>query len=419
MIAGGGHGQEASPGLAPRVLALAASGRVGPEQVGQAVRDRLACGSVPTAQAVVEQLERRELERRQPTATTGATAEAVASGAAAAEQAPETLAAALAGRLDELGASVLVPGEPGYPPKLADAWPELGAPLWLFAKLGEPGVLQRPAVAVVGTRRASLDGLTSAQRIGRMLGEHGVAVVSGLARGIDQAAHRGALEAGGPTVGVLGAGLAVDYPRGDRQLRDAVQAAGGLVTEYTPDQPPRPRHFLWRNRIIAGLADLTVVAEGRARSGALTTARLAGELGRQVMAVPGSPSQPTAEAPLALIRDGVGVVARFDDVLEALDQLPLTAGAIPSQSDRPAESGLTGEPAGSGRSGGAALSESTQAVWELLGPTPASPGALAATCGRQVGVVLAAVSELTAAGLAEHTPKGVVAAAGSHAVERP
>jgi DNA processing protein len=291
------------------------------------------------------------------------------------------------GRLRALGAEVLLAGEAGYPSRLADAWPELGAPLWVFVR-SPAGLPAGPAVAVVGTRRPSADGLHTARELAMLLAEHGVTVVSGLARGIDQAAHRGALEAGGQTVAVLGTGLDVLYPSGSRELHDAIAASGGLVSEYPPGTGPRPHHFLWRNRLISGLADATVVVEGRARSGALQTARLAAAQGRDVLAVPGSLHAPASQGPLELIRDGAQPLTSLDEVLAVV-------GLAPGGADHPPRSP-------------APLAPDTAAVHDLLGAVPSTPGALAAASGLAVGAVLAAVGELVELGLAQHGPRGVV-----------
>lgn len=301
------------------------------------------------------------------------------------------------------GARVTVVGEPGYPPRLRAAWPELGGPLWLLVRSSGGRLPDTPgAVAVVGTRHPTLDGLQTARELGRLLAGRGVLVVSGMARGIDQAAHQGALDVGGPTVGVLGTGFDVDYPRRDGALRDAVARAGGLASEYGPGVGPKPRNFLWRNRIVSGLADATVVVEGRARSGALQTARLAGAQGREVLAVPGSLHAPTSRAPLDLIRDGARPLTRVDEVLEVLAALPRGAPGTPAGATARVE-GVEGlDPVAGG-------------VLALLGPIPASPDRLAGASGQPVGAVLAAVADLVARGLAVATPRGVVARPSSHA----
>lgn len=357
----------AAPALVGRTVRLAAAGWAHPDRARRVLAERLDAGSPTDAAAVISALE-----------------------GAGTLPSPDTVEA-VASRLAGCRARVAVVGQPGYPPRLACAWPELGAPLWLFVRTTAGRLPDGPAVAVVGTRRASLDGLQTARELGRLLAGHGVVVVSGLARGIDQAAHQGALEAGGPTIGVLGTGLDVDYPYRDGPLRDAVAAAGGLVSEYRPGTPPRPPHFLWRNRIIAGLADATVVVEGRARSGALQTARLAAAQGREVLAVPGSLHQPTSRAPLDLIRDGARPLTRLEDVLEVLD------APAPHLGD------------GQERSQPAGLDPCAREVLELLGAIPATADRLAAASGRPVHMIMGALAELTARGLATATPRGIVA----------
>lgn len=310
--------------------------------------------------------------------------------------------------LREVGARVHVVGEPGYPRRLADAWPELGAPLWLAVRSATGRLPEGPAVAVVGTRRPSLDGLRTARALGRLLARHRVTVISGLARGIDQEAHRGALDAGGATAAVLGTGLDVDYPAKDGALRAAVADAGGLATELPLGAPPHARHFLARNRIISGLADATVVVEGRARSGALQTARMAASQGREVFAVPGSLHQPTARGPLDLVRDGARCVTQLDDVLEAVEPQRLL---LPPPEERDATERRDRD--GSEMPGKAAAAEPSPdavAVKALLGAVPASTGALADAAGLSVSATMAAVSELLARGVAVRTPRGLVRA---------
>lgn len=333
------------------------------------------------------------LERGDRVAAADVVADLEAKAAAGARTPPAAVVERARTALAGCGAAVLVVGDAGYPRRLADAWPELGAPLWLFARGPVADGLAGPAVAVVGTRRPTLDGVRTARALGRLLAEHGVVVVSGLARGIDQAAHRGALDVDGATVAVLGTGFGVDYPRGDDALREAVAAAGGLVTEHLPGTPPRPHRFLWRNRIVAGLADATVVVEGRARSGALQTARLAAAQGREVLAVPGSLHAPASQAPLALIRDGATCVTRLDDVLEAIG-----VGSDPRPAPGPQQSALDLGPAGP--------------VLDHLGSVPAAPGALAAATGLTVPLVLAALADLESRGLAVLTPRGAVRGGG-------
>lgn len=369
--------------LVARAVRLAASGWADVGALQRAVSGLLEAGRDPDVGTVLDAVARQARHPRRLADDTATT------------RAGEALVA--------VGARVVLAARPGYPGRLADAWPELGAPAWLFVRrvaTAGPGPLPTgPTVAVVGTRRPSLDGLATARELGRRLARVGVTVVSGLARGIDQAAHRGALDAGGGTVAVLGTGLDVDYPKGDGALREAVAAVGGVVTEHPCGAPPRPAHFLARNRIIAGLADLTVVVEGRERSGALQTARLAAAQGREVWAVPGSVNAPTSRGPLALVRDGANVVTRLDDVVEAAHGLPGRDELPPDASEPPPS----------------ALSDEAATLRGLLSAVPASPNALAGASGLPLPSVLAAVSELVARGLATATPRGVAHPGGQRA----
>lgn len=336
------------------------------------------------------------LPRPEPV-TADAVLEAIVRQRPAAREATAAQRAACAQALSASGAVVRVPGGRGYPSRLAQAWPELGAPAWLVVRAPGGALPERPTVGVVGTRRATLAGTRLARELGRGLARAGACVVSGLARGIDQAAQRGALEVEGATVGVAGCGLDVDYPRGDEALRAAVARAGGLVTELAPGTPPRPHQFLARNRIIAGLCDAVVVVEGRDRSGALHTARLAAAQGREVWAVPGHPLASAAQAPLALIRDGAQVLTAVEDLLAAVVPAPAgqrDAGMAPAD-DAP-------DPA--------APSAPAQRVRERLDPVqPASLGALAEATALGLPAVAAAVGELVALGHARQTPQGVLA----------
>ncbi len=215
-------------------------------------------------------------------------------------------------RIASAGWRWLAPGDQEWPRRLAaTADPPLG--LFVRGRLTEAH-----ATAVVGSRRATEYG----RHVGRLLAEElaraGVVVVSGMARGVDAAAHHGALSAGGPTVAVWGAGPDRVYPPEHRELAEAIAEAGALVTEFPPGAPPRPHHFPQRNRILAGLADAVVVVEAAARSGALLTARLALDEGREVLAVPGSVLSPVSVGPNALLRMGAAPALGARDVLDAL-----------------------------------------------------------------------------------------------------
>jgi DNA processing protein len=190
-------------------------------------------------------------------------------------------------------------------------------PLVLW-RIGPAETIAAPAVAVVGSRHATPTGLGVARRLSKDLASAGVLVVSGLARGIDGAAHRGALDAHGLTVAVLGNGPDVVYPREHRELMQAVQASGGILSEFPPGARPEPRHFPLRNRIISGLSLAVVVVEASEKSGSLITARAALEQGREVLAVPGSVASGTYRGCHALIKDGARLVETVDDILEEI-----------------------------------------------------------------------------------------------------
>jgi DNA processing protein len=210
----------------------------------------------------------------------------------------------------QAGLNAICVHEPGYPRALRD---DRAAPP-VLSWIGE--LRTGPAVAVVGTRRASPDGLEVARGLGRGLAAAGVTVVSGMALGIDSAAHEGALQAGGPTVAVLAGGADVAYPRSKRGLHARIREHGAVVSEAPPSFVPRRWCFPARNRIIAALASATIVVQAAARSGSLITAELAMELGRDVGAVPGSPLDWRSAGANGLLRDGACVVRDATDALD-------------------------------------------------------------------------------------------------------
>jgi len=193
------------------------------------------------------------------------------------------------------------------------------APPALFARgaLNDDDAL---AVAIVGSRRPTPYGLAVAERLASDLAVRGVTIVSGLARGIDTAAHRGALAAGGRTLAVLGCGLDVVYPLENRALARAIEAQGALVSQFAPGMPALPGHFPARNRTLAGLALGVVVVEAADRSGALITAGFAGDLGREVFAVPGRITSPTSAGANRLIQDGAKLVTCWQDIVSELPE---------------------------------------------------------------------------------------------------
>ncbi|MBX3704437.1 MAG: DNA-processing protein DprA [Steroidobacteraceae bacterium] len=213
------------------------------------------------------------------------------------------------------GCARLCPGDPRYPAQLA-AVP--GCPGELFVQ-GDPAVLALPQLAIVGSRAASAAGRETAFEFAAALACRGLAITSGLATGIDAAAHRGALAAGGVTIAVCGTGLDRVYPAGHTALAAEIVERGALVSEFPPGTPPLAHHFPRRNRIMSGLARGVLVVEAAARSGSLITARLAGEQGREVLAVPGSIRHELARGCHRLIKDGAALVETPDDVIAALE----------------------------------------------------------------------------------------------------
>ena len=206
---------------------------------------------------------------------------------------------------------------PGYPALLR----ELTDPPPLLFLRGREELLHRPSVAVVGARKATEVGRRTAEALGRILARAGVTVVSGMALGIDGAAHRGALEAGGDTVAVLGSGLDRVYPRGHRALSRTIGKKGLLVSEFLPPEPSLPHHFPRRNRIIAALSRAVVVVEAGTKSGALITVDHALDLGREVLAVPGSVESPLAQGTNAMLGDGARALPRPEAILPVLEEL--------------------------------------------------------------------------------------------------
>ncbi|MCP5075182.1 MAG: DNA-protecting protein DprA [Rhodobacteraceae bacterium] len=210
------------------------------------------------------------------------------------------------------GFQLICHGDPVYPALLAASG---DAPPVLWA-LGDTAFLERPSVSLVGARNASSLGIRMTRLIARELGEAGYVVTSGLARGIDAAAHQAALESG--TIAVQASGLDVIYPRENTKLHEDISASGLRLSEQAIGLVPQARHFPQRNRIIAALSEATVVVEGAARSGSLITAREAADLGREVMAVPGNPLDGRAAGCNMLIRDGAILVRSGSDIVEAL-----------------------------------------------------------------------------------------------------
>ncbi len=221
---------------------------------------------------------------------------------------PDTLLEQLA----EKGIAALTLPDAGYPEKLREI-PDPPPALYVDGEIPDG-----PSVALVGSRKASVTGLDTARKLGRELAKRGVCVISGLALGIDAAAHEGALEAGGTTTGVLGCGIDVVYPRRNRELYEKVRRSGALISEYFLGEAPLAWHFPARNRVIAGLADVLVVVEAAEKSGALITARHALDAGRDVWAVPGPVGLEECRGSNKLIADGAAALWDIPEFVESV-----------------------------------------------------------------------------------------------------
>jgi DNA processing protein len=288
-----------------------------------------------------------------------------------------------------LGAHYLFLGEADYPSLLAELE---AAPPAIVVK-GDLALLDRPAVAIVGARNASAAACRFARGLAQALGEAGLLVVSGLARGIDSAAHDGSLATG--TAGVIAGGIDIVYPPENEARQRAVAERGLLIAEMPPGTEPRARHFPYRNRIIAGLASGTVVIEAAPKSGSLITARLAADFGREVMAVPGSPLDPRAQGCNLLIREGATLIQTAEDVLEAI-RPPGIAPAPRMTVRQPAMPPAEADDA------------DRHAIADLLGPTPVPVDELIRQSGLAPALVPTILLELELAGRLERHAGGKV-----------
>lgn len=284
--------------------------------------------------------------------------------------------------VDKLGARYLFVGEGLYPPLLAELDT---APPALIVK-GNLSLLERPAVAIVGARNASAAACRFARGLAHDLAGEGCVIVSGLARGIDTAAHEGSVDTA--TVGVIASGIDIAFPPENAALQDRVARDGVLIAEQVPGREPLARHFPSRNRIIAGLALGTVVIEAAPKSGSLITARLANEAGREVMAVPGSPLDPRAQGCNALIREGATLVQNAADVLEAIRPMNDLLSRVRTPADRWRTGPVDAEADDAAR----------RAITDLLGHTPVSVDEVVRQSGAHPAVVATVLLELELAG---------------------
>lgn len=288
-------------------------------------------------------------------------------------------------RVAELGARHVFYDEGGYSPMLCEIE---GAPPVIIVR-GDAAMLRRPCVAIVGARNASAIANRFARQMAADLAARDVTVVSGLARGVDTAAHVGAL--GGRTAAVIASGIDIAFPPENAGLQEKIAIDQLLIAEQPPGTEPLARHFPARNRIIAGLAHGTVVIEAAPRSGSLITARRAGDYGREVMAVPGSPLDPRAQGCNQLIREGATLVQNVDDVLEALGPIDARMAREPRRAF--ADDLVVADMGDSDR----------DAVAGLLGPTPVAVDEVVRQSGRPAPMVQLVLLELELAGrIARH-----------------
>ena len=270
--------------------------------------------------------------------------------------------------------------DPDYPPLLRRI---ASPPLGLFVA-GDASLLWHPAVAVVGSRGPTAGGRDNARAFARALAEAGLAVTSGLAAGVDRVAHEAALDAGGITVAVLGTGPDVPYPRDHAGLLARVAAAGAVVSEHPPGTTARREHFPSRNRILAGLSLGTLVIEAAVRSGALITARLAAEAGREVFALPGSIHNPMARGCHRLIRDGAALVESAEEVIAALGACAAALGEdLRLRLAEPAPAAGSAPPPSTGEAG-------HDRLWSALGHDPSTMDQLV----ERTGLTAAALSAM-------------------------
>jgi DNA processing protein len=297
---------------------------------------------------------------------------------------PERVARTLSW-LAQPDASLVAWDDTDYPPALL----EIGDAPPVFYCLGRRDLLACPALAIVGSRNATPQGCADAEAFAAALAASGLTIVSGLALGIDAAAHRGALAQPGSTVAVVGTGLDRVYPARNRDLAHELAACGALISEFAPGTPPLPANFPRRNRLISGLARGVLVVEATLSSGSLITARFAAEQGREVFALPGSIHSPFSKGCHRLIRDGAKLVETAQDILDELEF--------------PALAPVAATPAGRG----AGSDPTAAAILAELGHAPVDVDTVVARCGESAATVLAALTTLELDGLVASLPGGL------------
>ncbi|AGL01268.1 DNA-processing protein DprA [Desulfoscipio gibsoniae] len=296
----------------------------------------------------------------------------------------------VASYLDDKDTSVIFYHDAEYPGQLKNIY---DPPPVLFLR-GSEDCLESVSVALVGARKATPYGLSVAEKLAGDLAGAGVAVVSGMARGIDAAAHRGALDAGGSTIAVLGCGVDVIYPRENGRLKSSIMQNGVVISEFPPGTPPDSWHFPVRNRVISGLCKVVVVVEAAERSGALITAHVALEQGRDVMAVPGNITSKLSKGPNALIKQGAAPVLGAGDIVEELG-LALIKQPLPSDS-----------------ANGLKLNDHEKLLLKLLNYEAVSLEVIVQKSGLAAGEVMSALMFLEVKGLIRQMPGRLYALSG-------
>ncbi|HEY4636204.1 MAG TPA: DNA-processing protein DprA [Rhodospirillales bacterium] len=311
-------------------------------------------------------------------------------GAQSLKPCPKADAEAEMAALNACGARLLAWGEPDYPPLLA----HIEDPPPVLSVIGHVDLLAKKAIAVVGARNASINGCRFAERLARDLGQGGLLVVSGMARGIDAAAHKGALQTG--TLAILGGGIDVVYPKENADLYKRIAQEGVLMSEVAPGTEPQARHFPRRNRLISGVSRGVVVVEASPRSGSLITARMALEQGRDVFAVPGAAMDPRARGTNHLIRQGAILTESAEDVLNNINE---SYGAPLADTEAVDFEGISPAPPEPGE-----LEKARKFIEEKLDSAPLVVDEIIRNCQFSPAVVSWALLELELAGRLERHP---------------
>ena len=304
--------------------------------------------------------------------------------------------------LHKMGGEIITRLDPAYPPLLAtifDAPPVLSL-------LGNKSLLAKKAVAIVGARNSSLNGQNFAKKIAGEIGAGGFLVISGLARGVDKAAHLGSLKSG--TVAVVGGGVDIIYPKENKNLYEKIVNGGAVISEVALGTRPQAMHFPRRNRIISGMARGTVVVEAGVKSGSLITARMALEQGREVFAVPGSPIDPRSAGANRLIREGAQLTEKAEDIFEALETLPRTPPGLSQDENNPLKyNEKLPEATNDGET-----DKTRGKVMGLLSPEPVTVDEILRSCQCSPSAVSLVLLELELAGRLERHPGGRVSLTG-------